>query len=377
VTVEPRPRSLPLARPYLDGRELELVGDVLRSGTLSLGPMTRRFERLFAERVGRRFAVACSSGTGGLHAALHQTGVGPGDEVITPSFSFIASANVILFERATPVFVDVDDETLTIDPGAIEASLTERTRAILPVHIFGHPCDMGPIMNIARRHGLHVVEDACEALMARRDGAVVGGDGNTAVYAFYANKPMTTGEGGVVTTDDEEEERVLRSLLNQGRVPDGSMRYERLGFNYRMSDITAAVGVAQIEKLDFLLAQRARVAQSYTRRLAALDGVRVPTATRRVERSWFVYPIRLAPGIDRDAVAAALARRGIATRPYMPAIHLQPDYVARFGYRRGMLPITEAASDESLVLPFFIGLTDDDIDAVASALEASIVEVAT
>jgi perosamine synthetase len=352
---------LPLARPFLDGREEQLVAEVLRSGILSLGPMTRRFEEAFAERVGRRFAIACSSGTGGLHAALHAAGIGPGDEVITPSFSFISSANVILYCGATPIFVDVDEETLTVDPQAVGAAVTERTRALLPVHIFGMPCEMPALMRTAAAHGLAVVEDGCEALLASRDGALVGADGNPTVYAFYANKQVTTGEGGMITTDDERLDATLRSLMNQGRAAGGAMAFERLGFNYRMSDVTAAIGVGQLEKVDFLLAERERVAERYIAALAPIDGVIVPAQPPGVRRSWFVFPIRLAAGISRDAVAERLADAGVQTRPYMPAIHLQPEYVERFGFRRGMLPVTERASDSSLVIPFFPGMSDEQI----------------
>jgi perosamine synthetase len=363
---------LPLAKPSLGPREEALVVEVLRSGTLSLGPMTARFERSFADRVGRRFAVACSSGTGGLHAVLHAAGVGPGDEVITPSFGFISSANVILYQGATPVFVEIDDETLNVDPNAIDAAVTDRTRAILPVHMFGHPCDMPAIMRTAGAHELAVVEDGCEALLARLDGRVVGGDGNPTVYAFYANKQMTTGEGGMITTDDERLERTLRSLINQGRAAGGAMAFERLGFNYRMSDVTAAIGVAQLERIDDLLAERERVARRYLGALAAVDGVRLPVQTDRLYRSWFVFPIRLAAGISRDGVADQLAAAGIQTRPYMPAIHLQREYVQRYGYRTGLLPVTEAASNSSLVLPFYPGMTDEEIAYCVEQLETAI-----
>ena len=247
-------RTIPLARPYLDGREEELVLDVLRSGTLGLGPMYRRFEDAFAERVGTRFAVACSSGTAGLHAALQKYDVGPGDEVITSSFSFVSSANVILFQHATPVFAEIDERSLNVDPAAIEAAITERTKAIIPVHIFGYPCEIEAISEIAERHGIPVVEDTCEALLAEIHGRTVGTHGNPAVFAFYPNKQMTTGEGGMITTDDPDVERELRSIVNQGRSDNGDwLVHQRLGFNYRMDEMSAAVGVAQLEKLDFML----------------------------------------------------------------------------------------------------------------------------
>jgi perosamine synthetase len=361
-------RAIPLARPYLDEREEELVVEVLRSGQLSLGPVGPRFEQAFAETVGTRYAVACSSGTTGLHVALHRLGLEPGDEVITSSFSFISSANVILYERARPVFADIDERTFNLLPEAVEAAITPRTRAIIPVHIFGYPCEIDRISAIAERHGLPVIEDACEALLARIGGRIVGTHGSPAVYGFYPNKQMTTGEGGIVTTDDPDVHRELRSLVNQGRSDSGEwLVHERVGFNYRMDDVSAAIGLAQLEKLESLLAGRRRVAERYTELLAGIPGVELPYEGPH-ERSWFVYPIRLAGGIDRPAVIERMAARGVATRPYLPAIHLQPEYRRRFGYRDGDLPVTERVSTSTLALPFFVQLEDDDLEYVATAL---------
>src|SRR6476469_4204512 len=325
-------RQIPLARPYLDGREEELVLDVLRSGDLALGPMYRRFEEAFADIAGTAHAVACSSGTAGLHASLARLGVGPGDEVVTSSFSLVASA-----------------------------------KAILPVHIFGYPCDIGAINAIAERHGLPVVEDACEALGASVDGRPVGAFGNPAVYGFYPNKQITTGEGGMITTDDPDVERELRSIVNQGRSDNGDwLVHQRLGFNFRMDEMSAAVGLAQLEKLEFMLAERARVARRYGHQLAGIEGVELPYEGRH-PRSWFIYHVRLAEHIDRAAVIEAMAAKGISTRPYLPAIHLQPEYRSR-GMREGMLPVTERVSRSTLALPFFIQLQDEDVDHVCSSL---------
>jgi perosamine synthetase len=360
-------RQIPLARPYLDAREEELVLDVLRSGDLALGPVYRRFEEAFADIAGTAHAVACSSGTAGLHASLARLGIGPGDEVITSSFSFVASANVILFQRATPVFADIDEQTFNVDPAAVEAAITPRTRAILPVHIFGYPCDIGAINAIAERHGLPVVEDACEALGASVDGRPVGAFGNPAVYGFYPNKQITTGEGGMITTDDPDVERELRSIVNQGRSDNGDwLVHQRLGFNFRMDEMSAAVGLAQLEKLEFMLAERARVARRYREQLAGVAGVELPYEGRH-PRSWFIYHVRLAEHIDRASVIDAMAARGISTRPYLPAIHLQPEY-RRLGMREGMLPVTERVSRSTLALPFFIQLQDEDIDHVCASL---------
>jgi perosamine synthetase len=360
-------RQIPLARPYLDGREEELVLDVLRSGDLALGPMYRRFEEAFADIAGTAHAVACSSGTAGLHASLARLGVGPGDEVVTSSFSFVASANVILFQHATPVFADIDEQTFNVDPAAVEAAITPRTRAILPVHIFGYPCDIGAINAIAERHGLPVVEDACEALGASVDGRPVGAFGNPAVYGFYPNKQITTGEGGMITTDDPDIERELRSIVNQGRSDNGDwLVHQRLGFNFRMDEMSAAVGLAQLEKLELMLAERARVARRYGQQLAGVEGVELPFEGRH-PRSWFIYHVRLAEHIDRASVIEAMAARGISTRPYLPAIHLQPEYRS-LGMREGMLPVTERVSRSTLALPFFIQLQDEDVDHVCASL---------
>jgi perosamine synthetase len=360
-------RQIPLARPYLDGREEELVLDVLRSGNLALGPVYRRFEEAFAATTGTRYAVACSSGTAGLQAALARLGVGPGDEVITSSFSFISSANVILFQHATPVFAEMDELTFNIDPDAIEAAITPRTRAILPVHIFGYPCQIDRISEIARKHGIPVVEDACEALGASLDGRQVGSFGNPAVYGFYPNKQITTGEGGMITTDDPDVERELRSIVNQGRSDSGDwLVHQRLGFNFRMDEMSAAVGLAQLEKLEMMLEGRARVARRYNQLLEGMPGVERPYEGPQ-PRSWFIYPVRLDASIDRQAVIEGMAERGVATRPYLPAIHLQPEY-RRLGMREGMLPVTERVSRSTLALPFFVQLEEQDIEYVCASL---------
>ena len=360
-------RQIPLARPYLDGREEELVLDVLRSGNLALGPVYRRFEEAFAAATGTRHAVACSSGTAGLHACLSRLGVGPGDEVITSSFSFISSANVILFQHATPVFAEMDERTFNIDPDAIEAAITPRTKAIIPVHIFGYPCQIDRISEIGRRHGVAVIEDACEALGASLNGRPVGAFGNPAVYGFYPNKQITTGEGGMITTDDPVVERELRSIVNQGRSDSGDwLVHQRLGFNFRMDEMSAAVGIAQLEKLELMLEGRARVARRYNQLLEGVPGVERPYEGSET-RSWFIYYVRLDESIDRQAVIDAMAQRGIATRPYLPAIHLQPEY-RRLGMHEGMLPVTERVSRSTLALPFFVQLEDEDVEYVCASL---------
>ena len=313
-------KALPLARPYLDEREEELVLEVVRSGRLSLGPSIERFEQLVAARVGAPFAAAVSSGTAGLHLLAHLADIGAGDEVITSSFTFVASANCAIYEGATPVFADVDRRTLNLDPASVEACIGERTRLIVAVDIFGLPCELDELRAIAERHGLALIEDSAEALGAEYKGQPLGSHGPPGVFAFYPNKQMTTGEGGVVTTHDEEQWQLLRSLRNHGRADSGGwLAHPRLGWNYRIDDLSAAVGIGQLEKLDLLLSLRAQVAERYTELLTGVDGVETPCpddADHR--RSWFVYVVVLPKGADREHVIAELAAEGIETSRYFP-----------------------------------------------------------
>ena len=361
-----------LAKPVIGDRELELVEQVLRSGHLSLGPMLARFEQMWAERAGVEHAVACSSGTAGLHVCFHAMGLGPGDEVILPSFSFVASANAILFTGATPVFVEVDPQTFNLDPTAVEAAITPRTKAIEIVDIFGYPADLPALVDIARRHDLQIVEDACQAIGGDYDGRQYGTWGHPAVLAFYANKQMTTAEGGVILTDDGGLAGLARSLVNQGRSDDGAwLVHSRLGFNYRMSDVHAAIGVAQLERLDDMLAARDRVAGWYQARIAEIDGVS-PMYEGPQRRSWFVYAPRLDADLDRDAIIGALDAVGVRAKPYLPCIHLQPFYQEQHGYRPGHLPVTEAISRSTIALPFFPEMTEDQVSRACAELAAAI-----
>ncbi|HWH13327.1 MAG TPA: DegT/DnrJ/EryC1/StrS family aminotransferase [Miltoncostaeaceae bacterium] len=362
-----RPR-IPLAKPVIGDRERELVDEVLRSGQISLGPMVTRFEHAWAERIGVRHAIACSSGTAGLHMCLHAAGVGPGDEVITSSFSFVASANAALFTGADVVFAEVDPETFNMDPAAVEAAITPRTRAIVIVDIFGYPAEIPALRAVAERHGLAVVEDACQSIDGDYDGRKLGTWGHPAVYGFYANKQLTTAEGGVILTDDDDLALLLKSLSNQGRSDDGAwLVHSRLGFNYRLSDVHCAIGVAQLERLDDMLAGRARVAGWYQSRVRDIPGVH-PMYEGPQGRSWFVYAPRLAEGIDRDRVITELDARGVSAKPYLPCIHLQPFYRERFGHREGELPVTEAISASTIALPFFPEMTEAQVDEVCTAL---------
>jgi perosamine synthetase len=365
---------IPLSRPYLGEREEQLVLDVLRSGRLSLGPVIERFEERFAERVGAPFGAAVSSGTAGLHLLAHAAGLGPGDEVITSPISFVATANCFIYEGATPVFADVDERTLNLDPAAVEAALTERTSAIVAVDMFGYPCELDPIRALCEQHGLTLIEDSCEALGAEYRGRPIGGHGPSAVFAFYPNKQITTGEGGVVTTHSEELWQVLKSLRNHGRSYDERwFNHVRLGFNYRLTDLQAAIGLGQLEKLDEILSLRRQTAERYRRLLAGVDGVETlaPDDDDHV-RSWFVYVVKLAPGVDRDAVTAHLAAEGVEAGHYVPCVHLQPYLRERYGFREGMCPVAEDTARRTLALPFFTGIEAGDQERVVDAVRAAL-----
>jgi perosamine synthetase len=363
--------QIPLARPDVGEREEELVLEVLRSGRLSLGPMLERFERAVAEWVGAREAVGVSSGTAALHLGVRALEWGKGDEVITSPFSFVASANCLLYEGAEPRFCDVDPVTLNIDPRAAEAACGERTVGILPIHMFGYPAEMPELERIAGPKGLGIVEDACEALGAvDSEGVSVGARGNVAAFAFYANKQFVTGEGGMLVCGEVAFAERARSERNQGRGADMDwLTHERFGFNYRLSDVAAAVGVAQLERADSILARRAEIARSYSERLADVEGLALPSAGRGSERrSWFVYPVQVPDDVDRDGVVNALAERGIAAKAYLPCIHLQPFYRERYGFRGGEFPVAERAAARSLALPFFNAMGEEDVERVCEAL---------
>ena len=372
-TIEPEP--IPLATPVLGAAEERALIDVLRSGQLSLGARLPEFERAFAERVGAPHASAVSSGTAGLHLALRALGVSDGDEVVTTPFSFVASANVILYERAIPVFADIDAHTLNIDPDAAAAAVGERTRALLPVHAFGYPADMAALERVARQSGLGIVEDACEALGGHyADGRAIGGRGHPSVFGFYPNKQLTTGEGGMVTLAEGAHKELIDSERNQGRSPDmGWLDHDRLGFNYRLSELACALGLAQLERLEDMLAARAHVAALYREALGELEDVEPPCAdVGDARRGWFVFVVQLPPAADREAVIAALARERIQSKPYLPAIHLMSFYRERFGYREGQFPVCEEVAARSLALPFFPAMSESEVERVVIALRGAL-----
>jgi perosamine synthetase len=362
---------IPLARPALGVREEELVLDVLRSRRLSLGPRLEEFERALGARVGAPHVSAVASGTAGLHLASRAVGIEAGDEVVTTPFSFVASANSILYEGARPVFCDIDRRTLNLEPDAAAAAVTSRTSGILPVHIFGYPADMPAFERIAAEEGLWLVEDACEALGAvHGDGTPVGARGHPAVFAFYPNKQVATGEGGAVVCVDAAMKARVDSERNQGRAPDMDwLDHDRLGFNYRLSEVACALGLAQLERLDDLLDARARVAAAYGERLAGIEGLELPCADADGDRrSWFVYVVQVPDEVDRDGTIEQLRAAGIDAKPYLPAIHLMSFYRERFGHREGEFPVCEEVSRRSLALPFYPELTEAQVERVTEAL---------
>ncbi|RLA94464.1 MAG: polysaccharide biosynthesis protein [Deltaproteobacteria bacterium] len=367
---------IPLARPDVSEKEVEAVVKVLRTPYLSLGPKLAEFERRLAEYAGVKYAVAVNSGTSALHLIIKSLGIGEGDEVITTPFSFIASANCILYERATPVFVDIDPYTWNINTELIEEKITEKTKAILAVDIFGHPADWDRLQQIAEKYGLKLVEDAAEALGAEYKGKKAGSFGDAAAFAFYPNKQITTGEGGAVLTDDEAIATLCRSLRNQGRREGGGwLEHERLGYNYRISDINCALGIAQLERLEELLKKREKVAKLYNERLKGMDEITLPHLSREVKKSWFVYVVKLCDKFtktDRDEILQNLRERGIECGNYFGPIHLQPFYRNIFSYKEGDFPVTEKVAKRTIALPFHGGLTEEEIEYVCEALKKAI-----
>lgn len=379
--------EIPLSRPDITDLEVEMVQRVLRSGRLSIGPMLEEFESLIAQRVGARHAVGVSSGTCALHLILKSLGVGPGDEVITTPFSFVASANCILQVGAQPVFVDIDPKSMNMDPERVEDALTPRTRAIVGVEVFGNPVHMDDYQRIAAKAEIPLVEDSCEGLGGALGGRSIGAFGRAGAFGFYGNKQITTGEGGMIVTDDDRLADLCRSYRNQGRPVDGggsarpalgptqALHHERMGYNYRLSELQAAVGVAQMQRLDDILARRGEVAAAYMRRLMGTTDLTLPTIDPRVTMSWFVFVVRLAHTYsveERDRIIAGMRRHDIGAADYFPCIHLQKHYREQFGFKPGDFPIAESAAARTIALPFHTRLTNDEVDFVAQTLELMI-----
>ena len=368
--------QIPLSGPDIGPREIELVNQVLEGRYLSIGPMVSQFEKGVATFCGRKHAIAVSSGTAALHLCMRAMDLKPGDRMITSPFSFVASSNCILYERGLPVFVDIDPQTLNMDVDRTEEAINRLAHAGTPargmvvVQIFGQACDMYPLLRLAEEHRLEIIEDACESIGAEYRERPVGTFGHASTLAFYPNKQMTTGEGGMVLTDDDRWSEAIRSMRNQGRDGAGTwLNHVRLGYNYRMDELSAALGVAQTERLPELLAKREQVAAWYAEGLEGLDGAEIPQPVAYTTRmSWFVYVIRLAKGRDRERVISTLAERGVPARPYFRPIHLQPYYRDTFGYRPGAFPVTEEIAARTLALPFGSTLNEEQVAYVCQAL---------
>lgn len=370
-------KNIPLSSPDITHREVEIINQVLSTPFLSIGPKIKEFEKKIADYIGTKYAIAVNSGTSGLHLCVRSLDIKDGDEVITTPFSFIASANCILFERAKPVFVDIDENTLCINADKIEEKITKKTKAILPVHIFGHPCEMNKIMEIAQKYNLAVIEDACEALGSEYKNKKVGTFGNAAVFAFYPNKQITTGEGGIVVTNDEKIAKLCQSIRNQGRDEgDAWLSHSRLGYNYRMTEISAALGAVQMERINDILKKRREIADLYNMRLSKIGGIKIPYISPNVKISWFVYITRLDDKRfsrqDRNKVIQELENRGINCRDYFPPIHLEPFYINTFGYKEGSFPITEKISSLTIALPFYNNIAERQIDYICETIEGII-----
>jgi perosamine synthetase len=364
--------QIPLSRPDVTEWEIDRVVEVLRGPNLSLGPALPRFEEAFAIYIGRKRAVAVNSGTSGLFLSLLALGIGQGDEVITTPFTFIASATSIMMTGARPVFVDVDPVSLNIDPGRIEAAVTSRTKAVLPVEIFGNPAGFDKVCGIAERRHLAIVEDSCEALASTLHGRKAGTFGTISVFAFYPNKQITTGEGGMILTDRDDLADLCVSLRNQGRGPGGRwLAHERLGYNYRLSDINCALGLAQLSRIEEIKAKRRQVAAWYREMLAEESRLIVPTEADGCETSWFVFVVRLAEpyGIEeRDRILEEMDRQGVQVSNYFPPVHLQPFIAAQYGHAQGDFPIAESVSRRTIALPFYNRLTQDEVAIVCGTL---------
>ncbi len=361
---------IPLARPDIGENEIYYVNEVLRSGVLSIGPVIERFEQQISKYIGVKHAVAVNSGTSALHLMMRACGIEEGDEVITTPFSFIASTNCILFEGGKPIFVDIDPRTYNLDISQVEAKITPKTKAILPVDVFGQPFDIEAVNDIARRHDLVVIQDSCEALGSVWNGKKVGSQSKVAAFAFYPNKQITTAEGGVIVTNDDEIAELCRSMRSQGRADTGTwLQHQRLGYNYRLSEVHAAIGVAQMERLDEIIAARQKVAEMYARRLQGIPGVSAPWIDGNVTRmSWFVYVITLDAGVNRNDVMYRLQEEGVGCKPYFTPIHHQPHIIKMTGYSPGDFPVTEDIAARTIALPFFTKMSEEQVNTVTSKL---------
>jgi perosamine synthetase len=367
------PTPIPLSQPDITELEVNAVMDVLHTTTLSIGPKVEEFEKACAKLTERRHAVAVSSGTSGLHCAMLAGGIGEGHEVITTPFSFVASANCILYVNAKPVFVDIDPKTLNMDATKVAAAITPRTKGIVGVEAFGHPGGMPEVEQIARQHELVLIEDSCEGFGGRHGTRPIGSFGRAGIFGFYPNKQITTGEGGMIVTDDDTFAGACRALRNQGREGMSWLAHQRLGYNYRLSELNAALGVAQMQRLDEILDNRRRVAHLYIERLMTNRYLILPTLEDDTHVSWFVFVVRLndlfEPG-DRDDIMRELRAEGIGCNNYFPPIHLQPYIAEKYGYKPGDFPVCEYVAARTLALPFFGKMTEWQVARVCDTLES-------
>jgi perosamine synthetase len=369
-------RRIPMASADLDESDEKAVLEVVRSGRLALGPKVAEFERLTAEYVGAKHAVAVNSGTSGLHLLCRAVGLGPGDEVITTPFSFVASTNCFLYEGARPVFVDIEPDTYNLDPTLIEDAITPATKAVLAVDVFGHPADWDAIEEVAGRHDLEIIADSCESIGSEYRGRKTGPFGAGGVFAFYPNKQITTGEGGMIVTNRDDLAALCRSMANQGRDEISPwLEHTRLGFNYRMDELSGALGVSQFRRIDEFVAKRARVAATYNALLADEPRVRTPIVRPDVKMSFFVYVVKLQGDFERDSVMERLAEKGVPSRGYFTPIHTQPYIREAFGYSEGMFPVTEETAKRTIALPFHNALLEADAEYVVSALVRTLDEL--
>ena len=363
------PVKIPIAKPYIDDDDRKAVDSVLRSDVLSIGPKLVTFENNIARYIGALGGCAVSSGTAGLHLAIKALKIGEGDEVITSPFSFIASSNCILYENAKPVFVDIEETTFNMNPTNIEKAITNKTKAILVVHIFGQTAQMDEILQIAKKHKLAIIEDACESLGATFKGKMAGNFGDLGVFAFYPNKQITTGEGGMVVSSSRKMLDLVKSLRNQGRNKNNKwLESEILGYNYRLDEMSAALGISQLKKINLMIKERRRVSEIYSKELSEVKWILTPKVGAGRTHTWFVYVVRITNG-KRDYVVKKLAKKGIQTRNYLPSIHLQPFMKKLFGYKKGGFPISEKVSSETLALPIFVGLKTKDIKYVCDEIK--------
>ncbi len=365
-----------LSRPDITKKEIQAVSDVLRTPNLSLGPKLPEFETAFAKYIGRKHAIAVNSGTSGLFLCISAMKIGPGDEVITTPFTFIASSNSIMMVGATPVFVNIDPGSLNIDPAQIESKITEKTKAILPVEVFGNPAGFDKVCEIAQKHNLTVIEDCCEALGSTLNDRMVGTFGAMSVFAFYPNKQITTGEGGMILTDNDDLADICVSLRNQGRGKTGTwLSHERLGYNFRLSDINCALGIVQLSRIDEIKAKRRQVATWYQEMLSDDKRLIVPAEQNGCEISWFVFVIRLSDEFtleQRNSVLQEMRNEGIEVGNYFPPVHLQPFMVEKFGYCEGDFPVTESVCKSTIALPFYNDLSKDEVAVVCKTLRGAL-----